>query len=632
MDKIFNSRDTRYKLPYGAVPMGTSIEFHLRPPRSLATTGARLCATFEQSNMYYEVEMQWRRSEDHYDEFAVELETGSYIGLIWYYFRIETNEGTRFVDNAGISCAHNSSMQITVYEPKFIKAPWFSEGIVYQIFPDRFCRTGIPEAPPRKRIHQDWNELPEFWPDIDHKSGQQLWNNDFYGGDLAGIASKLDYLKSLGVSVIYLNPIFEAFSNHRYDTASYERIDPLLGDNSDFVNLCDECHSRGIKVILDGVFNHTGSDSVYFNRHGTYPSVGASQSLNSPYYSWFDFKAYPDSYSSWWGIDTLPAVNEMDPTYMDYIIRGDQSIIKRWLLSGADGWRLDVADELPDDFVREINTAAKSVKSDAIVLGEVWEDASTKISYDVRRRHLWGGYLDGVMNYPLRQSIIDYLLGGSSNNFRDEMETIRENYPREAFYSSLNFLGTHDTARILSVLAQSPNPGSREDQSKYQMSEIEYTIGKRRLKLASLILFTFPGVPTIYYGDEAGVNGFQDPFNRTTYPWGNEDMELVSWYRHLGLLRQSLIPLRQGEISYFITEDAVLAYSRQYDGESVYTIINSGEEAVSMTLPWDRAEAVDVISGRSFNVSAATVEIYMDPLSCVLIAREHVVLTYFQAQ
>lgn len=623
MYKTFNSRDTHYKSPYGAVPTGTAIKLYLRPPRNLGTSSARLCATFEQSSMYYEVEMKWQETESHRDVFSAELETGSYSGLIWYYFRIETRDGTRFVDNRGISGTHDSSMQITVYESEFIKATWFSEGVVYQIFPDRFRRTRIPEAPERKRIHQDWNELPEYWPDIDPESGQQLWNNDFYGGNLAGIATKLDYLGSMGVSAIYLNPIFEAFSNHRYDTASYERVDPLLGDNEDFTNLCDECHRRGIRVILDGVFNHTGSDSVYFNRHGTYPSVGASQSMNSPYYNWFDFKVHPDSYSSWWGIDTLPAVNEMAPSYMDYIIRGDNSIIKRWLRQGADGWRLDVADELPDEFVREINAAAKSVKKDAVVLGEVWEDASTKISYDVRRRHLWGGCLDGVMNYPLRQSIIEYLLGGSSSNFIEQMETIRENYPREAFYNCLNFLGTHDTARILNVLAQSPHPGLREEQAKYQMSQIEYATGKNRLKLASLILFTFPGAPTIYYGDEAGVCGFEDPFNRTTYPWGNEDMELVNWYRLMGTLRRSLSPLGPGDIKYFTTEDTVLAYSRQYEGESLYTVTNAGNESASLLLPWTQPQALDMISGQSLNVSGGNVSVSLEPLSCILIVKQY---------
>lgn len=621
MSRTYNSRDERYKSPYGAVPAGTAIEFHIYTRRRLRTSRARLCATFEQSNMYYEVDMHWQGSDEHRDEFALSLETGDYSGIIWYYFRIETSEGILFVDNSGVSRTHNGSMQITVYRPEFLKESWFSEGIVYQIFPDRFSRTHVPQAPPRKRVHQQWDDPPGYWPDIDPETGQQLWNNDFYGGNLRGIASRLDYLERLGVTIIYLNPIFEAFSNHRYDTGNYKKIDPLLGDDADFSELCRQCHSRGIRVILDGVFNHTGADSVYFNRQGTYPDVGASQSMSSPYFSWFDFETYPNGYSSWWGIDTLPAVNEMSPSYMDYIIRDDDSVIKRWLRQGADGWRLDVADELPDEFIREINLAAKSVKEDAVILGEVWEDASTKISYDVRRRHLWGGYLDGVMSYPFRQATIDFVLGGDSKSFIDQMETIRENYPWDAFYNCLNLLGTHDTERILTVLAQSPHPPTREGQSAYQMSKLEYESGKAKLKLASAILFTFPGTPSVYYGDEAGVSGFQDPFNRTTFPWGGEDMDLVGWYRLLGWLRGSLKSLRRGDIHYFPTTSSVLAYSRGFMDERVYTVVNSGDTEEELALPWLAPEAVDMISGRNLTVSAGDVRLIVGPLSCAVIVR-----------
>lgn len=631
MSNIFDSRNTMYKTPYGAVPSGTVIKLRIKPPRELCTSAARLCAYFEQSEAYYEIEMARLATEGGGggtgagvdDVFETNLETGSYSGLIWYFFRIECKHGIRYVTRNGISENGDHSMQITVYNPLFAEAQWFSGGIIYQIFPDRFCRTSLPETPYRKRIHQSWDEPPYFLPDTDPKTGRELWNNDFYGGNLKGIISKLDYIKSLGVSVIYINPIFEAFSNHRYDTACYETIDPLLGDNSDFIEFCEQCHKRGIKIILDGVFSHTGSDSVYFNREGTYASLGASQSIDSPYFAWYDFQSFPEEYSAWWGIKTLPAVNKFDPTYMDFIIKSEDSIIRRWLQMGADGWRLDVADELPDEFIREINKTARETKPDSIIIGEVWEDASTKMAYDVRRKHLFGGYLDGVMNYPFRQSVISFLLGGSSKDFIEEMEILRENYPKDAFYSSMNFLGTHDTLRIINVLSGVTCPDSKEGQSLFRMSKEEYNLGKSRLKLASIILFTFPGVPTIYYGDEAGVSGFSDPFNRTTYPWGNEDMELLGWYKRLGAIRCGLEALKKGDINYFVTQEDVLAYSRQYGNEIVYTVINSGEENVSVELPWTRRSAIDIIAGQKLKASDGNLTVNLSPCSGTVISGKH---------
>lgn len=621
MNSIFNSRDTKYKSPFGAVPSGTVIKLRIQPPQELRVSSALLVANFEQSKADYHVDMTRLAPEDGSDIFEVNLETGSYTGLIMYIFRIECRYGTRYITNSGMSEQDGPLMQITVYSPSFQEATWFSEGIIYQIFPDRFYRTEIPAAPKRKRIHQSWDEQPQFAPGIDEETGEYLWNNDFFGGSLSGIISKLDYLAELGVSILYLNPIFEAFSNHRYDTACYERVDPLLGNNSDFTELCRQCHERGIRVILDGVFNHTGSDSVYFNQIGTYDSLGANQSPHSPYYKWYDFQSFPDHYSSWWGIKTLPAVNELDPSYMDYIVTGENSIVKRWLKMGADGWRLDVADELPDEFIRQINMAAREAKPDSVIIGEVWEDASNKTAYDIRRKHLWGGYLDGVMNYPLRQSIISFLLGGSSWDFIGQMETLRENYPRAAFYGSMNFLGTHDTVRIMNVLAQVATPESKEEQAAFEMSPREYNLAKTRLKLASLLLSTFPGAFTIYYGDEAGMCGFADPFNRATYPWGDEDMELVDWYKLLCSLRCELPALRKGDITYFNTRADVLAYARHFQDDTVYSVINAGHETATLHLPWAGGNAHELISNRELVAANGQVTIQLSPQTGAVISK-----------
>lgn len=639
MSSIYNSRDIWYKTPYGAVPTGTVIKLRISPPKELYTSAARLCAYFEQSEAYYEIEMPRLPSEcggggkgggncrGDCDVFETHVETGSYSGLIWYFFRIECREGVRYVTNTGMSETGGHSMQITVYRPEFSKTHWFSEGIIYQIFPDRFCRTEVPAAPARKRVHENWDEPPHFRPDTDPNTGRDLWNNDFYGGNLAGIITKLDYLANLGITIIYLNPIFEAFSNHRYDTASYETIDPLLGDNHMFSEFCKLCHKRGIRVVLDGVFSHTGADSVYFNQEGTYGNLGASQSVDSPYYSWFDFQSFPDKYSAWWGIKTLPAVKELESSYMDFIIRGNHSIVRRWLRMGADGWRLDVADELPDEFIGQLTKAAREVKPDSVVIGEVWEDASNKMAYDLRRKHFFGGYLDGVMNYPFRQSVISFLLGGSSGDFIEQMEILRENYPREAFYNSMNFLGTHDTMRIINVLAGISCPDTREEQARFSMSDTQYELGKSRLKLAAIILFTFPGVPAIYYGDEVGVCGFTDPFNRTTYPWGKEDIALLDWYRRLCRIRTELAPLKRGDINYLLSQDDVLIYSRTQGHETVYTIINSGGQGAEIRLPWSHRTAIDAITGEKLRAADGHLTLNLPPRSGSVISEKHFRLT-----
>ena len=277
------------------------------------------------------------------------------------------------------------------------------------------------------------------------------------------------------------------------------------------------------------------SDSRYFNARGHYDELGAHQSKDSPYYEWFNFSEWPDRYSSWWGIYTLPETNEMNEKYLDYIVDSEDSVIRRWLRLGASGWRLDVADELPDEFIERLAAAARREKPDAMVIGEVWEDASNKVSYSRRRRYFQGGELDSVMNYPLRDGILAFLNGDAAENFAEKMECLRENYPREVFYNLMNIIGTHDTARALTVL------GSRPELWNADKNTQAYTVlvgdarerAKRRLKMAAVIQFCMPGSPTIYYGDEAGMQGYGDPLNRRTFPWGHEDEELLYFYRTL---------------------------------------------------------------------------------------------------
>ncbi len=579
---IYDSRDARYKVPYGAVPSGTPVRFTLRPPRTEGFSHAVLTARFEgRDNAIQAIPMPWAGMELGRDLFSAVLDPGEYVGLVWYSFELEGIDGRKR------ELGHH---QLTVYEKGEAAIPWFGEGMTYQIFPDRFRRTRIPNPEGLvggRTVHHSWAELPEYRPD----PRGEIRNRDFFGGDLGGVMEKLDYLKGLGVDTLYFNPIFEAAENHRYGTADYDRIDPMLGTNEDFSRLCAEAHRRGMRVMLDGVFNHTGFVSRYFNGDGFYPEQGACQSWDSPYRPWFHFTEWPKKYESWWGIYSLPAVDESCPSYREFIFGGMDSVVRRWLRAGADGWRLDVADELPDDFIHGIHQAARAEKPDAVIVGEVWEDGSTKVAYGVRRKHVLGGHCDGLMNYPLRNAILAFFQGGGGEHFVEAMETIRENYPPFAFYSAMNSLGTHDTPRILTLLGAGSEyrDQSKEWRARFRLSPKQRRRGKNLLRAAALLLFCFPGSPTVYYGDEAGMEGFEDPFNRRTYPWGQEDRELLDWFRALGALRREHPALRRGNIRYVAGKGPLLAFTRTRDAETVLCVCNAGEtpETLNLGFLWE---------------------------------------------
>lgn len=343
-----------------------------------------------------------------------------------------------------------------------------------------------------------------------------------------------------------------------------------------------------MSVILDGVFSHTGSDSVYFNREGRYGEhTGAFRDPQSPYRPWYQFEQYPYQYRSWWGIDTLPNVNEEEPSYLDFIC-GDDGVLEFWLRLGADGFRLDVADELPDPFLDNLTAAAKAQRPDALVLGEVWEDASNKTAYGVRRRYLLGQQLDTVMNYPFRDAILGFLLGGDPRNFAETVESICENYPPQCLRLLMNHIGTHDTERALTILGGEPagNRG-REWQAAQRLSPQQRATGAKRLKLASLIQYFLPGVPCIYYGDETGMEGYRDPFNRACYPWGQEDQDLLAWYKELGKLRgQEKDILGQGLYRTLHADGNLLAFERfvftETTRESLTVVVNRSSRPQSV--------------------------------------------------
>ena len=594
---VFDSRSESCKKPYGAVPCGTAVSYTVRPLRREGWSRCVLVTQREFSGQTAELELPCTGQDGDRNRFSGIFSAPAEPELVWYWFRLFREDGSSILlDRSGYHGGENvQSWQLTVYEESFTPA-WFGCGVVYQIFPDRFCRLELPDPAGMvgsRTIHENWSDLPDWRPDAQG----EVRNCDFFGGSLQGILSKLDDLADFGVTVLYLNPVFESASNHRYNTADYRAIDPMLGTEDDFHQLCQEAKRRGIRVILDGVFNHTGSQSRYFNADGFYSDTGAAQSPDSPYYHWYSFHPWPADYDAWWGIRTLPAVREDAPDYRDFIIRGQDSVVRHWLRAGASGWRLDVADELPDDFIGEIRTAMEETAPDSFLLGEVWEDATTKIAYSMRRRYLLGQELHGVMNYPFRTALIAYLLGGDADEFRETLESLRENYPPHAFYSLMNFLSTHDTPRILTVLGADHVPDSKEERAVFRLSPARRQLGLKRLRLAALVLFTFPGAPTVYYGDEAGMEGWEDPFNRAGYPWGQEDSELKSFFSKLAHLRREQPALQTGQLHWRWTAGSLLVFARELDGQLLTTVVNAADTPQTLTLPWFGDTARDLLSG-----------------------------------
>ena len=567
-----------------------------------------------------------------------------------------------------------SSFQLTVYRPREVKPEWFTSGIVYQIFPDRYRRgndwreraraaghlhgndsaDGIPG--PRRRVVGNWDTDPSYEKDADGRV--VAW--DFYGGTLEGVRGDLRRLADMGVTVIYLNPIFEARSSHRYDTADFMRVDAMLGDEEGFSRLCREAGELGISIVLDGVFNHVGADSRYFNRYETYPEPGAWQAHEaeevatgnseageavSPYADWFTFND-DGTYEAWWGVDDLPAVNETNPGYQNFIT-GPDGVVRHWLAAGARGWRLDVADELSDEFIEDIKSAALAERPDALVLGEVWEDASNKISYGKLRRYLLGSELDSAMNYPFRTAVLDFLLGNvSAADAAESLMQIAENYPPEAMAAALNLLSSHDRPRLMSVLGDAldhPEGQPWPDDFPGRLNRGERNMAKGRFWLAVLLQMTYEGVPSIYYGDEVGMEGLSDPYNRGPFPWVSGDRDCRTMYRNVIQLRQALPVLTTGSMRPISCGDDVLGWwrlpegaeladgavgaalpgasgKRAVPGPSACVVVNRNlRESRNVTISSRGAKATEVISGTELRRDGDSVSLTLGPLGSALV-------------
>ena len=491
----YNSWVSAYKRPFGAALIGTNFEFDLfiDTPHHVEVN---FVIQFEKGFKSYEKMTATSEKNFHFS-----LNTLSEIGFYSYYFQIIEFDGpheyryfygaTDIGGGLGMTYADEGSVipyTQTIFLKKEKAPDWYRNAVFYQIFPDAFAQKGHANQKDDIFFYGKETDKPYY---IREKNGD-ITHWTFYGGNLQGIISKLPYLKTLGVTALYLNPIFEARSTHRYDTSDYMKIDSILGSEADFEALVTALHQNDMRLILDGVFSHVGRNSKYFDFDGKSGGLGAYQTDKSPYFDWFSFNHYPDDYKSWWGIKDLPTIDKSKTSFQQFIYGDTDSVLEKWNGLGIDGWRLDVADELPDTFIKGIRDTLERYP-EQVLIGEVWEDASRKVAYDQYRKYIYGDGLHATMNYPFRDIILGLLIGGlSPEQAAKKVMQLSENYPRDVFLNNFNNIGTHDTERILSLL-------------DHNLTKLNLAVG---------LLMTLPGVPTIYYGDEAGMTGLKDPDNR----------------------------------------------------------------------------------------------------------------------
>lgn len=565
-----------------AAPAGERIRIETFLPRRMGT-GAAFLTYAPDGRRPRRLPLRFERIDGEYDVFSLSLREDT-PGLYFFGVTVDTPSGRFYSDRDAcgrgmrlIPGEGGRAYQFTVYAPAHKTPGWLLGGTIYHIFVDRFARGRHP-VPVREDavLNPDWeNGTPEYpaYP------GAFLQNNEFFGGTLYGICEKLPYLRTLGVRCLYLSPVFTAYSNHKYDTGDYLHIDPMFGGEEAFTRLLREAARHGIRVILDGVFNHTGADSLYFNKNGRYPSIGAYQSEDSPYYDWYRFRHFPDQYACWWNIPILPRIHpDESPSCRRYFV-GEDGVIAHWAEAGIAGMRLDVADELSDGFIADIKTRLCEKQNDSVLYGEVWEDASNKTAYGQRKHYYLGRELDGVMNYPLRTGILSYLRNGDPSALSYALNEVLPNMPKSAADLAMNLLGTHDTSRALTALAGPlPEGKSNDELASLRLSREERAHGLRLLCMAWTALATLPGVPAIYYGDEAGMEGYSDPFNRRPYPWHRQDKTLLAHYRRVAFLRQD--PLyRDAKFRLLHLDKEALIFSRYDSRRVLLTVLNRSASA-----------------------------------------------------
>jgi len=692
-----------YRSPFGAVPQGTAITLRLRGPIGLTDPEVRLWNAAGNPNET-DIAMQpvtlpaaviASETGDNPSQYTwwqatIPATDVSTLGDMWYQFEAQYNGQTVYYDDNGAQLegvgqvglsAGGPSYQISVYQDNFQTPSWLRHAVIYEIFPDRFfngnitndenpnVNTAVGTLPDGQeglvpvQFHNNWYSQP-YDPaivatpgDPDYANelklrGDGQWNMDFFGGDLQGINDKLDYLKSLGVNTLYLPPIFQSDSVHKYDTGNFLEVDPGFGTMQDWLNLVKDAKARGMHILIDGAFEDTGSDSVYFNKFGNYQSVGAWQqyqnpSEQSPYYSWYDWTGNSTTpYSSWFGYDTLPLTNTSNPSYQQFVYGGPKSVAEYWIENGASGWRLDSADNgnFSIPWWSAFRSAVKSVDPQAAIVGEIWNNATNDSGTD----WLTGQTFDSVMNYQFRNAVIDFFRGTyddgnethtgvDATGFNARLMRLYSEYPLTSFYAMMNLVDSQDTMRILSVLSNAPDPTTMTayQQATWQPSASDLAVGIARLKLVSDFQFGFPGDPTVYYGDEAGMLGYKDPLNRGPYPWGQANEDLVNHYRLLGAIRNANPVLQTGTFEPLLEQGNVYAFARTITGgqdvfgatasnASAIVAMNNQATATTVTVPVngtvaDGTQMLDELTGTWYTVQQGAVTLNLAPYQGVIL-------------
>jgi glycosidase/fibronectin type 3 domain-containing protein len=694
-----DSRDPLYRAPGGAVPAGTPVTLRLRTfHNDVTAVQLRVYDLNANGQVFYamqpaatDVSCYQAGLENRTCDFWATTLPNAAPDNLWYRFII--TDGTKtayYADNtpaldggpgAMSDTVVDQSYALMVYEPKFSAPAWAKNAVIYQIFPDRFRNGRANNDPHTGDVRYDdpvlklpWGTLPEGYcrnyadgatncpwrfddmPPKDSPSKEQPRGRDYMGGDLKGVDQQLDYLKSLGVNTLYFNPIFDAGSDHGYDTQDYYKIDPYFGTQKDWENLVKHANQLGMRIMLDGVYNHMSSDSPFFDRYGHYESNGACESPKSPYRSWFTFhdvaegagtcadsqgRAKSATYDGWFGFDSIPVLTKTNAEVQKYFITNPDSVAKHWLDQGAAAWRMDVMGDasFPDGYWEAFRAAVKTTRPDALIIGELWQKDSTLL------RYLRGDRADATMNYRLRDAVLGLLAPGpfDSKGFADSghpiapsefaarLMSMREDYADPTYYSLMNLLDSHDTERVLWTLT--PGAATRADKEQNAGNVAE---GKQRQQLASLIQFTVPGAPTIYYGDEVGMTGADDPDDRRTYPWadlgGNPDMSMFKHYQTLASLRSQIPALTSGDMRVLLTDDAngVVAYGRATTSQAAITVINRSTITQTLSIPvagylpngatMQVRYGVNNASTGSATVNTGALSITLGPLSGMLLA------------
>lgn len=540
-----------FKFPKGVITQKTNVKFYieLETDENLKNVYFMLKNDTDEDYKYLEMKAVKNGYEIEY-----EFDT---FGHFWYNFQLVFQDfcvylNKTFDTRSSLSPEKQEDFLQLVTEKDYDCENSMQGGLIYQIYVDRFCKQGDVKARKPLIMREDWGGNIQK-----NSTDPIIINQEVFGGNIKGIISKLDYLAELGVTTIYLNPISLANSNHKYDTSDYMKIDDMFGTDLEFKEFVNEAKEKGMKIVFDGVYNHTGSDSIYFNKNGTFNTLGAFKSKDSKFYNWYDFDEYPNKYHSWWGIDTLPSINHDCQDFQNFIA-GNGGVLEKFLKLGVSGVRLDVVDEISDEFVQKIEKKVHEFGKDNIVMGEVWEDASTKTSYSKRRQYFSKNELNSVMNYPIKETVLEYIFTKNPNSLESTIRMLENNYPKLVRDNLMNFLTTHDTRRVFSEILKSCDNDKNKAISLY--------------KIASALIFTLPGVPSIFYGDEYGMLD-NDGSSRGCFDWLNYKNEIYDWFCKITKIRK-LHVLKDGEINILYARHGKFAFERFNDNERVIVIVN----------------------------------------------------------